>query len=391
MISKTSKESNTAKEKQVMNTKPQFHGSDLETVEAYYHIPKEQIVSFGANVNPLGLSKNVKEKLAQNLDVLSSYPDRNYSELKKSISTYLGKQCENTSDAPSPECIIVGNGSTELISLLIQTKRPKKALLLGPTYSEYSRELSLIGSTLEYYCLKEENDFHLDIDDFCRTVREKSYGLVIICNPNNPTSSALTNEEIRTILETCRKTGSFLMIDETYAEFAPKISEITAMPLIKSYPELMVLRGVSKFFAAPGLRLGYGATSNIEFLEALTRMQNPWSLSSIGALAGTLMLSDNDYIQKTRALILTERTHMHNTLQTLRGIKTYPAYANFILVRLTQKGLTASDAFDHLIQKGLMIRDCSSFSQLNGEYIRFCIMNPEDNERLLKALDEYTA
>ena len=103
-----------------MNTNPQFHGSDLEAVEAYYRIPKEQIVSFGANVNPLGLSSYVKEQLAANLDVLSSYPDRNYTELKTAISQYLGTHGSCDAKTPSPEHIIVGNGSTELISLLIQ-------------------------------------------------------------------------------------------------------------------------------------------------------------------------------------------------------------------------------------------------------------------------------
>lgn len=373
-----------------MNTKPQFHGSDLEAVEAYYHIPKEQIVSFGANVNPLGLSSYVKKQLAANLDVLSSYPDRNYTELKTAISQYLGTHGSCDAKTPSPEHIIVGNGSTELISLLIQTRRPKKALLLGPTYSEYSRELTLTESTLSYYNLKEELDFHLDIPDFCRTIRENDYDLVIICNPNNPTSSALSKEEIRTILETCRSAGSFLMIDETYVEFAPDISEITAMQLVPDYPELMVLRGVSKFFAAPGLRLGYGATSNHDFLSSLIQMQNPWSLSSIGALAGRLMLTDESYISRTRSLILSERARMLETLAGNSHLKTYPAYANFILVRLLTPGLTSQEAFDHLIRQGLMIRDCSTFEQLKGEYIRFCIMSPQDNIRLLNELNNYT-
>ena len=373
-----------------MNTKPQFHGSDLEAVEAYYHIPKEQIVSFGANVNPLGLSSYVKEQLAANLDVLSSYPDRNYTELKTAISQYLGTHGSCDAKTPSPKHIIVGNGSTELISLLIQTRRPKKALLLGPTYSEYSRELTLTESTLSYYNLKEELDFHLDIPDFCRTIRENDYDLVIICNPNNPASSGLSKEEIRTILETCRSAGSFLMIDETYVEFAPDISEITAMQLVPDYPELMVLRGVSKFFAAPGLRLGYGATSNHDFLSSLIQMQNPWSLSSIGALAGRLMLTDESYISRTRSLILSERARMLETLAGNSHLKTYPAYANFILVRLLTPGLTSQEAFDHLIRQGLMIRDCSTFEQLKGEYIRFCIMSPQDNIRLLNELNNYT-
>ena len=149
----------------IMKKKPEFHGSDLEKIADYYHLDKEKIVLFGANVNPLGLSGQVKKDLAEHLDIISSYPDRDYTDLKKAIAAYT-----NT----SPEHIVVGNGSTELISLLISQRAPKRALLLGPTYSEYARELNLVGGTLEYYNLKEEQDFRLDISDLTDTL-EKTY------------------------------------------------------------------------------------------------------------------------------------------------------------------------------------------------------------------------
>lgn len=359
-----------------MSAKPKFHGSDLEAVEAYYHIPKEEIICFSANVNPLGLSENVKKELASHLDILSSYPDRDYTSLRQTIASY----CK-----VNPAHVVVGNGSTELISLLIQTRQSRKALIVGPTYSEYERELSLVGGTLAYYHLKEELSFQLDISDFI-SVLSDGYDLVVLCNPNNPTSSALRTEEIRQILDACQKTGCFLMIDETYVEFAPEIDAISSMSLTGTYDNLMVLRGVSKFYAAPGLRLGYGVTSNTDFLTRLKQLQNPWSLNSLGAFAGELMLQDSAYIQQTRSLILSERNHLLRELSELEGIKVYPAYANFILVQLTTPGLTASQIFDELIQERMMIRDCSSFQCLEGEYIRFCIMRPEDNMQLLTAL-----
>ena len=220
-----------------MEAKPQFHGSDTAAVAAFYHVPVDEIVCFGANVNPLGLSKNLKKDLAAHLDLLSSYPDRNYTTLKKVIADY----CQIL-----PEHVIVGNGSTELISLLIQTREPQKALVLGPTYSEYGRELDLVGSSIHTYLLKESDQFHLDIHAFCEEIR-KGYDLVILCNPNNPTSSALKMPEIQTILDCCREAGSFLMIDETYVEFAPDINEISSMSLISSFDNLMILRGYPNF------------------------------------------------------------------------------------------------------------------------------------------------
>lgn len=361
-----------------MNTKPMFHGSDIEAVETYYHIPKEEIICFGANVNPLGLSDSLKKDLAEHLDLLSSYPDRNYKSLKQAVGDYCGI---------NPAHVVVGNGSTELISLLIQTRKPKKALIVGPTYSEYERELSLSGGELHYYQLKEADDFHMNVQDFL-SVLSGGYELAILCNPNNPTSSALGTDEIRDILDGCKRFGCFLMIDETYVEFATDVEAISAMRLTEIYDNLMVLRGVSKFFAAPGLRLGYGATKNKTFLAALNKMQNPWSLNSLAAYAGERMLRDTAYIQKTRQLILSERERILARLASLPQIKVYPASANFILVRLLNPSLTAAKVFDSLIRQKMMIRDCSTFEQLGGEYIRFCIMNPADNTRLLDALEK---
>ena len=363
------------------NKKPEFHGSDLEKIEEYYQIPKESIVSFGANVNPLGLSLAVKDKLASNLDIISSYPDRNYKSLKAAISSYCNV---------SPDHIVVGNGSTELISLLISQRKPARALLLGPTYSEYARELSLVGGAMSYYNLKEDADFKLDIDDFLSAITNDTE-LVIICNPNNPTSSALTCCEIERIIYECEKRNIFVMIDETYVEFAPSMTSISAVPLADRYDNFMVIRGVSKFFAAPGLRFGYGITSNKAFLSSLLEHQNPWSLNSVGAYAGELMLNDKDYIQKTRELIGTERDRMIHELSLLNGAKVYDAYANFILIKILKNDVTSFDVFDSCIRKKMMIRDCSSFESLDGEYVRFCIMNPDDNTRLLECLKDILA
>ena len=357
-------------------TKMVFHGSDIEKICEVYHLDPKNIIKFGANVNPLGLSENVKQQLASRLDILSSYPDRDYTTLRNTISEYC--------NVPA-EFILPGNGSSELIALLIQERNPKHTLILGPTYSEYSRELSFSGSTQEYYHLREEDNFVLNVDDLCQTL-EGNYDFLIICNPNNPTSSAITREDLQKLLTFCAEKNIFVMIDETYVEFAPDISEITAVTLTKEFTNLMVLRGVSKFYAAPGMRLGYGITGNLDFLKKMKEKQVPWSLNSLGALAGELMLQDKDYIHRTRELILSERTRLLQALVEIPTYKTYPAYANFILLKIQKPVLTSYDVFDACIRQGLMIRDCSSFECLDGEYIRFCIMNPEDNTRLLNIL-----
>lgn len=362
-----------------MNTKPVFHGSDIEKICEYYHLKKEDIINFGANVNPLGLSASVKAALASHLDILSSYPDREYTSLREVLSAY----CRIPSDY-----ILPGNGSSELISLLIDALSPKHTLILGPTYSEYSRELSFSGSTQEYYHLKEEQDFRLDADDLCTVLAKGNYDLLIICNPNNPTSSAILHDDMEKLLCFCADHGVFVMIDETYVEFAPDIEDVTAVPFTQRFTNLCVLRGVSKFFAAPGMRLGYAVTGNPDFLRKTKEKQIPWSLNSAGAYAGELLFQDQDYIDRTRQLILTERGRMYDALSQLASFKVFQPYANFLLLKILKEEKTAFDVFETCIKNGLMIRDCSSFQCLDGEFVRFCIMMPEDNSRLLKVLEK---
>ena len=192
--------------------------------------------------------------------------------------------------------------------------------------------------------------------------------------------------DMEQILSACKTRNVFVMIDETYVEFAPEVDKITAIPLVESYDNFMIIRGLSKFFAAPGLRFGYGITSNQKFLEMLKIHQNPWSVNSIAAYAGERMLKDTDYIKKTWNLIHSERQRLYALLEDTPHLKVYPAYANFILVRILKEGLTSFDVFEAAIKEHMMIRDCSSFESLNCEYIRFCIMNPKDNNRLMQCL-----
>ena len=362
----------------MLKHKDHFHGSDLEKIEEIYHIKKEDITSFSANVNPLGISPLLRDTLAKHVDAITSYPDREYTQLRKSICAYTGANFEN---------IIVGNGSTELISLFIQTTHPKKALILGPTYSEYEREISLEGGHTLYYPLKEENNFQMDVEDFCRQLND-SLDLLVLCNPNNPTSTAVARKDMRKILDCALQHGISVMVDETYEEFTPEGSKISSIPLTNNYNNLIVLRGISKFFAAPGLRLGYAVTGNPDLLKYINTKKNPWTINSLAEIAGCIMFSDKDYINKTKALITGERQRMYDTLSSWKTVKVYPSCTNFLLVRILQEDVTSDMVFDHCIRKGLMIRDCSTFPFLDSSYIRFCVMSPEKNDELLEAFWE---
>lgn len=358
--------------------KDHFHGSDLEKIEAIYGIKKADIISFSANVNPLGVSPLLRTSLSEKIDAITTYPDREYTSLRKCIAEYCHTDYEN---------IIVGNGSTELISLFIQIEHPKKALVIGPTYSEYEREISLGGGTTLYYPLKEKDDFQLDVEDFVSQLNE-NIDLLVICNPNNPTSSCITRKEMRRILDVCKQYDIYVMVDETYVEFANNMAEIDSIPLTNYYNNIIILRGTSKFFAAPGLRLGYAITGNRDLIKAINTRKNPWTINSLAVVAGETMFKDTAYIESTKQLISSERERCYQALTASPDYKVYKPSGNFMLVKIVNENLTSEYLFDKAIRQGMMIRDCSTFPFLDNKYIRFCFMNPEDNDRLLKCLLE---
>ena len=362
----------------MLKHKDHFHGSDLEKIEEIYHIQKEDITSFSANVNPLGISPLLRDTLSKHLDAITTYPDREYAKLRKSICDYTGAEFDN---------IIVGNGSTELISLFIQTTHPQKALILGPTYSEYEREIALEGGQTLYYPLKEEENFQMNVEDFCSHLND-SLDLLVLCNPNNPTSTAISRKEMRRILDRAMQYGISVMVDETYEEFTDAGSKISSIPLTNNYNNLIVLRGISKFFAAPGLSLGYAVTGNPDLLKYINTRKNPWTINSLAEIAGCIMFSDKEYIEKTRALITSERNRLYQLLHTWKHVKVYPSCSNFLLVKILREDVTSEMVFEHCIRKGLMIRDCSTFPFLDNSFIRFCVMSPEKNDELVEALRE---
>ncbi len=352
------------------------HGGDLDAIERKYGISKNEIKDFSGNINPLGFPKTAQKALAENLDIISTYPDKKYTALRQAISKYTG--------ANSPH-IVVGNGSTELISTFIQTIHAKKSIIIGPSYSEYEREITLRGGSFSYFPLKEENNFCIDLPALLDALTA-DIGMLVICNPNNPTGSAFTTTQLETVMEHTKKIGASVMIDETYIEFSDNLNEICAIPLVEKFDNLFVVRGTSKFFAAPGIRLGYGVSSNQSFLDRLKTNQDPWSVNSLAAFAGEIIFSDTEFHMATQKLISQERKKALTELVSWKNVKAFPSSANFILMKLLTDKITAGELFEKLIQKKMLIRDASSFTFLDEKYLRFCILSPEDNFALLKEL-----
>lgn len=362
-----------------MEKKKSFHGSDLELIEKEYNIKKEDIINFAANVNPFGISKTLSDALIKNIHVIETYPDREYTDLRKKIGEYV--KCD-------PEYIKVGNGSTELISLMAKTITPKKALIIGPTYSEYGHEIGLSGGDIEYFELKENDDFILNINELFVALQKTHYDLLVICNPNNPTSTCIPRDILTLIMQLCKDLNTFIMIDETYMEFSPNEDISSAALLTERFDNFIVLRGTSKFFATPGLRLGYAITKNEALLKKIKEEQNPWSVNSVAAFAGTVMYDDLEYIKMMKEFMHKEQTRIYDIFKDSKIYKPYKADANFILLKILKDDLDASILFDKAIRKGYMIRNCDSFPFLSDKFIRFCFMKEEDNDKLIKLLLE---
>ncbi len=364
----------------MIEQKEHFHGSDLEKIEKIYGIHKENIISFSANVNPLGICPKMREALSKHLDVITSYPDREYTALRQAIAAY----CHT-----DPSYITVGNGSTEMISLFIQSRQPKHALILTPTYSEYEREIGLCGGMCHYFALSPNQEFTLSLPALFETLESEQIDLLILCNPNNPTGGAIHHAQMQSLLDYTKSHHIPVIVDETYCEFAPTLSDVSAIPFLSAYPNLVVLRGVSKFFASPGLRLGYAMTSDVTLLSYIKEHKDPWSINSLADLAGQVMFTDTAYITAVRTLIDTERSRICKALSALPDLTVFPTVSNFVLVRINREDKTAQDLFDTAIRQNLMIRDCSSFPGLDEHYFRLCFMLPADNDRLLSVIQQF--
>lgn len=354
-----------------------FHGSDLEVIAKRYNMRQEDIIPYASNVNPLGISPLARQTLIDQVDAISSYPDRNYMLLRTSISKYCGVNASQ---------LILGNGVSDLIRLIFKVKKPQKTLIVEPAYSEYARSARLAGSEVSIYMLSDLDDFEMDIEAFLKSL-DRSIELLVICNPNNPTGQSLTKEQMDTIMNYCMELNIFVMVDETYVEFVKDVENISCVSLTKKYDNLIVLRGVSKFFAAPGLRLGYAITNNVEFSEAASNDNIPWNINTYASVAH-VMFEDTHYINLTKSLIQTERNLIFMAMSSRKSIRVYKPTANFILIKLMKEGQTASDVFDYCIKKGLMIRDCTDYAGLGDKFVRFCFMKPEQNDYMVNTILE---
>lgn len=346
--------------------------------KAPLRIEQLDTVLYNSNLNPMGVPESVKKALSENLGSIIRYPSEYYGDLKKSISLYSGADEEN---------IVLGNGLSDMLRLYCSLIIPQKALILSPTATEYERVLSIYGCEVSYYELDEEKDYVLDIKDFVSKL-DSSYDMIILGNPNNPTSQIIGREDMELIAEVCKELEIFLIIDEMYIEFTEDYEKLTSTPLVKEFDNIAVLRSVSKFFAVPGLRLSYSIISNPSHLEMISITVAPNKISTLTVAACTAMFKDKKYIEESRSQIHTERNLIFSAMNTNKNVKLFKPYANYMLVKILKDDLTAQAIEEHCRTKGIIIRNCSNFHGLDNKYIRFCFMKPKQNDLLVNTILE---
>lgn len=349
------------------------HGANLFDLSKQYNFDINSILDFSSNINPFGADKKALDYIKDNLDMVSIYPDPEYVDLKASIANYC--QCQEND-------ILLSNGATSLISNYIKYVQPKNALLLQPAYSEYESELQAVDSKILRFYLRKEDDFKINIDELIDFINTNSVDLAIICNPNNPTGTILSRTEIKTLLS---KTTAKFMVDETYIEFSDK-DTFSSAPLTTDYKNLFVIRGTSKFFATPGVRLGYSITSDENAKNFISKSFHLWDINIFASTMGEIMFRDDEYIEKTHKLIADEMSFLKSELSKMTKIKSFPSFGNFILCEILCDNMTSDKLYTELIKKGIAIRNCVSFNGLGEKFFRVCVLNHKANSKLIEEL-----
>jgi len=221
---------------------------------------------------------------------------------------------------------------------------------------------------------------------------ENKYDLLIICNPNNPTGKFLKLAQTEEILKECNKYDTKLFIDEAFIEFLADGMKESIINTEENKKNLFVTRAFTKFFAIPGLRLGYGMYFDKELEKKISEKKEPWSVNNFAEMAGLTVLDDAEYIEKTLKWIAEEKIYMYEKLNKISGMKVYETEVNFITGKIDEKlfseGLNVKILREKMLEQGILIRDASNFKFLDERFFRLAIKDRASNERVIEAMKE---
>ncbi len=326
-------------------------------------IPEADVVKLNANENPYGASPRVQRALA-GLGRAPIYPDPRQTAVRQALSTYVGL---------GPECIVAGNGSDELIDLLMRTfLAPGDAFIdCTPTFGMYT----FTAHVNAVRTLEAPRDARFEVDT-AAVLEAAGQGarVVVISSPNNPTGKGTPPDAIERLL----KAGLVVIVDEAYHEFA----QGSVVPMVPDYPNLAVLRTLSKWAGLAGLRVGYGVMAP-ELAELLLRIKPPYSVSQAAEAALLASFEDLDLLRERVDRLVRERERMSDLLAKAPGVTPLPSDANFVLCQLPDgKGQAV---YQGLARRGVFVR-YFGHPRLR-DFVRVSVGTPQQTDRLMEALD----
>ncbi|WP_201755175.1 threonine-phosphate decarboxylase CobD [Paenibacillus glycinis] len=358
------------------------HGGDWATARELFGANggPRQFIDYSANMNPFGPPAGVFELLRNYGDAIMIYPDPAVRGLRNKLARHH--------DVPM-DSLLVGNGAAELIDLLFRSMRPKAAVLAEPCFSEYREAAVKNGANVEAIELRAEERFRLTPE----AVREKlaqlrrsglrgGQTLWFLGSPNNPTGQVVDAAIVKELLDE----GETVAVDEAFMDFAANESELGVLRDAASREGLIVIRSMTKFYAIPGIRLGYMA-AHPALIGRLAALQVPWSVNSLAQQIGEAVLEDTRYARDTIAWLREERQWLRSELAAL-GLVTYgSASVNYVLSAFPDKrSWTSARLQEALGFKGILIRDAAHFVGLDERYFRLAVRLRPDNELLLEQL-----
>lgn len=337
-----------------------IHGGDI--------YKNKDMLDFSANINPLGLPRGVKIAITDSIDKAVHYPDINCEKLRVKLAQKLNL---------NKDYLIFGNGAADVIFAVTIALKPRKSLVLAPTFAEYEQALKAIGSNIICYNLKEKNGFVVQ-EDLLKHL-SPDIDMVFLCNPNNPTGELIEKPLLMKIINKCKENNIIIVIDECFNSFLENSELHSVIKEVAQYDNLIVIDAFTKIYAMPGLRLGFGVISNPTIHEFIERSTQPWNVSVLAQEAGYAALEETEYINKTKELISKERDYLIGELKRL-GYKVYGSKANYIFFK-GAKGL-----YQKCLDKKIIIRDCSNYRGLKEGYYRIAVRTHEENEQLIEAM-----
>lgn len=346
------------------------HGGNIREAAALMGISADTLLDFSANINPLGMPESLKQAMIENLACAERYPDVEYQQLHQALAAHHGVPAS---------WILAGNGETESIFTLVHGLKPRRAMVVAPGFAEYRRALETIDCQIETYALREEDGWQLTERILSSLTTELD--CLFLCTPNNPTGLLPERALLDAIAARCRTLGIALILDEAFIDFIA--DEPGFIADLKHNPHVWVLRSLTKFYAIPGLRLGYVLNGDERAVAHLRKHQMPWSINAFAALAGERVLNDHDYQQATLRWLAREGQRLYQALDEIDGLIVYPGRANYLFLRCERADIELQYA---LLQQRVLIRSCANYPGLDGRYFRVAVRSEAENQRLLAAL-----